>query len=68
MFFYAGLNDDIETNVCFCRFERLEARGLRPAWAEQKLLSGGGKLGMCVPSVSEYTFINVMDEDNVVLR
>lgn len=50
-------------------WERLEVRGLRPAWTEPNLIAvtmnaNGDK----DPNMAEYTLINVMDKRSVILQ
>jgi hypothetical protein len=49
------------------RWERLEARGLRPAWTEPNLLAVTvNYTGNKDPNMAEYTMINVKDRRNVI--
>ncbi|KAH6677915.1 methyltransferase domain-containing protein [Plectosphaerella plurivora] len=46
-------------------WERLESRGLRPAWTEPNLLAVTLKIG---PVMAEYTMVNVQDENSVIFK
>ena len=50
-------------------WERLEVRGLRPAWTEPNLLAVTMNVnGDKDPNMAEYTMINVLDKRNVLLQ
>lgn len=51
------------------RWERLEERGLRPAWTEPNLLAVTMNVnGDKDPNMAEYTLINVHDKRSVLLQ
>ena len=52
---------------CVLRWERLEARGLRPTWTEPNLLAVTMNIaGDKNPLLAEYTLLNVQDNRNVL--
>lgn len=48
-------------------WERLEARGLRPAWTEPNLIAVTMNVnGDKDPNMAEYTMLNVLDKRNIL--
>ncbi|KAK1593753.1 methyltransferase domain-containing protein [Colletotrichum navitas] len=62
------LSEDMTSQEFLDWWERLEARGLRPAWTEPNLMAVTVSVGGKDPNMAEYTLVNVQDSRNILFH